>query len=164
MCLLATGIACAGAAIIGIIDPLVYVIGAAIYTPIDVIIAALRADPEAARRARERLQEDEADEDDDVEDVHVDDEDVEVDGDEQPRRFVRCIECDAKNNATRATCWQCKLGLEVPTAPAPRPRTSKPKRRGAELLAASGMHACKSCGAVVERDLIRCPECRRHFR
>lgn len=30
---------------------------------------------------------------------------------EDERRFINCPECDAKNNATRATCWQCKNAL-----------------------------------------------------
>jgi hypothetical protein len=107
-----TGVGFFGAKIVGTVDPTDYLVAALVYGPPAMILAGLRKDPaiaarerevdeeRAKRRAEQRLQgrsdDDESDDDDER---------------ASSPRFVHCNECDAKNNANRARCWQCKSAL-----------------------------------------------------
>ena len=83
-----------------------------------------------------------------------------TDGD---RRFIHCPECDAKNNANRETCWQCKNSLRPGDNYEAVNSSDLLPSRGAKLrkMAAMAGPVCKRCGAINDDDAERCTACGR---
>ncbi len=115
--LLATAIAVVLAAIVGMIDPLVYAYSAALYTPIALLVAALRASPEKNRLASQRNER--AREDAEWASENLPEpvppprtkKTTPRSSRDQSDQFINCRECDARNNVRREACWQCTNAL-----------------------------------------------------
>jgi hypothetical protein len=86
------------------------------------------------------------------------------------RRFTHCPHCDAKNNATREWCWQCKLSLREAVADEDAPESAGPTSavvdendvEDVESKPRFGMPSCRYCGAWLhDDDVERCGNCGR---